>query len=596
VIKILERKYVLILSVLMIICLMGSASAANTTNVKHSNSQSITNQHFKLISNHYNSTSSTTKKVNSTKNQIVPGHGCCSVLLHVKKGYDMYSFRRDSVYTATLYIKKTNWYGKDALEEYKTTNGYFFHTVISKNGWIFGAGGPDIPSLNKQLMELAGKTSASGHITSGTIKSATSILKQMGMGHFLIKAPDDNVGAVTYNGGSLKTALFKMSNGQYVSVPNSPSCYRTGYISTANPVASSIKLAMTDRWGVNRRNIMTYQVQNVKDLVNYSTNVKIWASDSRGTPDSIVFNGKEISKYSIPRAPNKKLIGQMVFKDSTTIPSRISGEVLNGLNYGYKSTFSADGKNTSINFNSYKSDLHYQISSTKTKGAQGYGKYTTVMVTGKNDQGSTIHRVVYYFNNMFINSKLTLSNSQGSVFYTSESKKVGSHIFETLKGKISKTLSFTGHVQTAMDYKNGQQLYKNSTVNINYQNNGTTFSSTSAKLKFVYQSFNGNYSLRNKVSNSTTSYSNSTYTKTTLMNFNYKRSTKGKLVGLQITGTANGVEDSLTKFNSTIQVQTKQDMTDLYSEGYHSGNYSEHTTSLSTTSNKIAPLYESVIL
>lgn len=580
----------------MIIFLMGSASAANTTNVKHSDSQTVASQHSKLISNH-NSASSSVKKVNSTKNQIIPGYGCCSVLVHVNKGYDVYSFRRDSSYTANLYIKKTNWYGKEALAEYKTTNGYFFHTVISKNGWIFGAGGPDIPSLNRQLMELAGRTSVSGHITTSTIKSATSLLRQMGMGHFLIKAPDDYVGAVSYNGGSLKTALFKMSEGQYVSVPNSPSCYRTGYISTVNPVASSISLAMTDRWGVNRRNIMTYQVQNVKDLVNYSTNVKIWASDSRGTPDNIVFNGNLISKYSLPRAPNKKLIGQMVFKDNSNIPSRITGEVLNGLNFGYKSSFSANGKNITVNFNSYNSNLHYQIYSAKTNGDHGYGKYTIVLVTGKNDQGSTIRRVVYYFNNMFINSRLTLSNSQGSVFYTSISKKVGSQIFETLNGRISKTLSFTGRVQTALDFKNGQQLYKNSTVNINYQSNGTTISSTSAKLKFDYQNFNGNYSLIKKVSNSTTINKKSMYTKTTLMNFNYKRSTKGKLVGLLITGNANGVEDtSLTKFKSTIQVQTKHDATDLYNEGYHSGNYSEKSTSGSSNLKKIIPFYEALIL
>ncbi|UTB33536.1 MAG: hypothetical protein NKF70_04670 [Methanobacterium sp. ERen5] len=107
-----ERKYMLILSVLMIIFLMGSASAANTTNVKHSNSQNISNLHFKLISNHYNSTTSTIKKVNGAKNQIVPGYGCCSVLVHVKKGYDVYSFRRDSVYTAPCTLRKLIGTGK----------------------------------------------------------------------------------------------------------------------------------------------------------------------------------------------------------------------------------------------------------------------------------------------------------------------------------------------------------------------------------------------------------------------------------------------------------------------------------------------------
>lgn len=574
---------------------MGSASAANTTNVKHSTNQSIVNQHSKLVqTNHYNTTSNIKGK--STKNQIVPGYGCCSVLVHVKKGYDVFSFRRDSVYTSTLYLKKTTWYGNNALQEYKTTNGNFFHTIISKNGWIFGSGGPDIPSLNRQLMELAGRTSVSGHITSRTISSATSVLRKMGMGHFLIKAPDDYVGVVSYNGGSLKTALFKMSNGQYVSVPNSPSCYRTGYISTVDPVASTIHLAMTDRWGVNRRNIMTYQVQNVKDLVNYSTSVKVWASDSRGTPDNIVFNGKLISKNTLPRAPNKKLIGQMILKDNSSIPSKITGEVLNGLNYGYKSIFSVDGKVISLNVNSYKSDLHYQIYNTKTRGDLGYGKYTTVMVTGRDDKGRMVHRNVYYFNNLFIKSKLTLSTHGGSVFYTSEAKKVGSQIFETIQGKINNSLSFKGRVQTALNYKNGQQFYKNSTVNITYLNNGTNFGTTNAKLKFLYRSFNGNYSLIKTVSDSTTYYTTSNYTKTTLINFNYQRNTHGKLVGLQITGTAKGIQNSTTIYNSTIKVQTRQDAKDLYSESYHSGNYFEKIVNGSTSLNKTTPLYESLIL
>lgn len=574
---------------------MGSASAANTTNVKHNNSQIISN-HSKLVSNHFNSTINNTKKVNVTKNQIVSGYGCCSVLVHVKKGYDVYSFRRDSTYTATLYLKKTTWYGKETLEEYKTTQGNFFHTIISKNGWIFGAGGPDIPSLNLQLMELAGKTSVSGHITTNTITSATSILRKMGMGHFLIKAPDDYVGAVTYNGGSLKTAFFKMRDGQYVSVPNSPSCYRTGYTSTVDPVASTIKLAMTDRWGVNRRNIMTYEVQNVKDLINNSTRVKVWASDSRGTPDNIVLNGKLIPKNTIPRAPNKKLIGQMVFKDNTILPSRITGEVLNGMNLG-KSTFSVDGKDISVNFNSYKSDLHYQIYTTTTKGAHGYGKYTNVLVTGKDDQGRVIHRTVDYFNNLFINSKITLSTSGGNVFYTSKSRLVGSQIFETINGKISSTLSFTGTVQTALDHKNGQQFYKNSTVNINYLYKGTSIGITNAKLKFIYRNFDGNYSLMKTTSNSTTNYTTSKYTKTTLMNFNYQRNSKGKLVDLQITGNSNGVESAgSTNFSSTIKVQTRKDSSDLYNEGYHSGNYSEKATSGSTNLDKTTPFYESLIL
>jgi len=76
-----------------------------------------------------------------------------------KKGYDVFAFRRDSTYTANLYIHRLNWYGKDTIKEYKTSNGYFFHTIISNSGWIVATGGPDIPYLNRELEALAGRTS-----------------------------------------------------------------------------------------------------------------------------------------------------------------------------------------------------------------------------------------------------------------------------------------------------------------------------------------------------------------------------------------------------------------------------------------------------
>jgi hypothetical protein len=139
--------------------LMGSVAATNINDNNSIQTKSSSNISSVQIS-HQNTTVTThLKQVKSKKLVIVPGTGCCSVLVHVKNGYDVFSFRRDSVYSANLYITKTRWYGKDTLEEYKTTNGNFFHTIISKNGWIVGAGGPDVPYLNKQLMDLAGKTS-----------------------------------------------------------------------------------------------------------------------------------------------------------------------------------------------------------------------------------------------------------------------------------------------------------------------------------------------------------------------------------------------------------------------------------------------------
>ncbi len=256
---------------------------------------------------------SNAQKVSVTKSnqKIIKGLGCCSVLIHVKKGHDVFAFRRDSTYTANLHFKRSKWYGKDTIKEYKIVNGYFFHTIISTGGWIIATGGPDIPYLNKKLESLAGRTSVSGHITKTTINSAYSILRKEGMGHFIIKSPNDLVGLVIYNGGKTKKALFKMKNGRYVSVPNSPICYRSGYTNKKDPVSSAIHLETTDRWGLNRRNIITYNVTNTY----FSTNVKIWASTCRRTPDNILFGGKKIGKYTLPRIPNKKFIGQLDLKN-----------------------------------------------------------------------------------------------------------------------------------------------------------------------------------------------------------------------------------------------------------------------------------------
>ena len=308
------KRYLIMFIIIIITAFLciGAVSASNVNNTTVKKTVSISNSKNVTI-------------VNSNP-KIINGSGCCSVLLHVKKGYDVFAFRRDATYTANLYFKRSKWYGKDTIKEYKTVNGYFFHTIISSGGWIVATGGPDIPYLNRKLENLAGRTSLTGHITRNTLRSAYSILRKEGMGHFIIKAPNDYVGLVIYNSGRTKESLFKMSNGHYVSVPNGPGYYRSGHASTVNPVSSAINLEASDRWGLNRRNIITYQVMNT----NFSTQVKIWASTCRRTPDNIYFGGKKIGKNTLPKIPLKKFIGQVNLQNlriSTTTPTNLQIEV-----------------------------------------------------------------------------------------------------------------------------------------------------------------------------------------------------------------------------------------------------------------------------
>lgn len=270
--------------------------------------------------------------IQKTKNTVKKtGSGCCSVLVHVKKGVDVFAYRRDSTYAANLYIKKVKWYGKQTIKEYKTVHGYFFHTIISKNGWIVSTGGPDIVWINKKLESLAGKISVKGRITRTDINSAYKLLRKLGMGHFLIKDPVGNVGIAIYNSGRSKVKVFKMKDGEYVSVPNSPRFYRQGkYIAKrSNPISAAIYLAGTDKWGVNRRNIITYKVENIND----STEINVWTSydggklvgrKGRGHPDNIIFMGHKIYAKSLPKIMAKKFIGKVTLRRYTTTSAATS--------------------------------------------------------------------------------------------------------------------------------------------------------------------------------------------------------------------------------------------------------------------------------
>lgn len=518
------------------------------------------------------------------------------MLLHVKKGYDVFSFRRDSNYPANLYFQKCRWYGKDTLKEYKTTNGYFFHTIVSKDGWILSEGGPDVPYLNKKLEDLGGQTSVSGKITSSTIAAATGILRSLGMGHFVIKSPDDHVGLVTYNGGSLKTALFKMSDGQYVSVPNSPSCYRSGYDSTTDPVDSAINLAVTDRWGVNRRDIITYQVINVKDLVNYSTLVNVYASDSRGTPDNIVFEGKSISKYSLPRAPNKMFVGKAILKGHESIPQGLVECLLPLGVSNYSPTTSTSGKYIGVKFNYVRSNLHYDVTSFVKSGTWGHGKYTTVIETGTDNHGRKVYRVLNYFNNLFRHSDLVLKSSSGSTLYNSHVTKNGRQITEVIGGKLNPNLIFGGTVNYQLGMVNGQQLCKSATGIIRYWNHKSFYGKTLINAVPTYKNYKGIQKIIKYTVNSKTYYPNSN-TISSNINSLYTRASTGKQIGLKTTGSVNGkqvVGSRTVAYTGKIYMDTRHDSKDIYNE-YTSGNYSEYRRSTAKTLKRTIPLFESLI-
>lgn len=316
--KILKVQEIVLVTVLFIsfLSFIGNVAAAESSTASNLNGSHMNSTtHLANESNFTSINSEGTKKTPKAANSKL-NSGCCSVLLHVRKGVDVFSYRRDSTYAANLHIIKTKWYGKEAVKEYKTTNGYFFHTIIAKNGWIVSAGGPDIVWINKNLESLAGRISVKGHITKTDINSAYALLRKAKLGHFLIKDPSGNVGLAIYSYGRSKVKLFKMKEGEYVVVPNNPRYYKQGIISKKSiSVSSAVYLAGTDRYGVNRRNVITYEVKNVSN----STEVSVWGSYDGGKlikryigkPDNVIFRGHEIYAGTLPRIPSRKYIGKV---------------------------------------------------------------------------------------------------------------------------------------------------------------------------------------------------------------------------------------------------------------------------------------------
>ena len=65
-----------------------------------------------------------------------------------------------------------------------------------------------------------------GTITQDYMKKSQSTITKMGVGHFLIKSPDNNVGFVITHQRMILNKLFKMQDGEFICVPNAPQYYK----------------------------------------------------------------------------------------------------------------------------------------------------------------------------------------------------------------------------------------------------------------------------------------------------------------------------------------------------------------------------------
>lgn len=247
--------------------------------------------------------------------------GCCSLFVQVNGTESVNGFRRDATNALTINIIKTKWNGRNAIKQYKT-NSYFFHSITTADGWMIGNGGMDNPNINKAIEKLAGSIVQSGEIKKSVLKKIQSYEKRLGLGHFSIKAPNGKYAAVWAS--TIKTG--KLKTGEYISVPNAKSSFRHGtWDSFGGDVESAaLKIAATDKFGLNRRDITLFHWKATTKEGKTTSNLKVFASNDNGQlvkrstahlKDNIKYKGVLISKNKLPLTPEMLKLGTHKFKN-----------------------------------------------------------------------------------------------------------------------------------------------------------------------------------------------------------------------------------------------------------------------------------------
>lgn len=241
--------------------------------------------------------------------------GCSSLYVQVNSTESVAGFRRDATNARTIHMVKYKLNGIPAMKQYKK-NSYFFHMITAANGWMAGTGGIDNPNINHAIEKLVGKMFKEGKIKKSYLNKIRGYERQLGIGHFSIKAPNGKYALVW--GSGIKTG--KLKAGQYIDVPNAKSMFRHGSWSkfSKDPAKAAIKIAATDKFGVNRRDVTAFHWKSTTTEGKTTAILKAYAANDNGKfagrstghlKDDIYFKGTFFSKNNLPKTPSKMLLG-----------------------------------------------------------------------------------------------------------------------------------------------------------------------------------------------------------------------------------------------------------------------------------------------
>lgn len=259
----------------------------------------------------------------SDKTINISNYECCSFVIQ-ESDETVYGFRQDAPLNGYGYkVNSQSWNGLNVLkQEIDTQYTYFFHCIITENGWVIGQGGSQYDSDSRSIEQIAGQIVVNNDIAPDYLRRVRNILAPYDYGHFFIKAPDGRYGISfwdTYLTGTLQV-------GQYMIIPNEIEYYVKGNYKdfASNPVDALIQICSYDESGLNRRNLMTYDYK-VHDTVNGQYyGVDVYATNDNGRNVGLdtsrivthfYYKGEYYPPSVIPQNPNKLYVATHIFEN-----------------------------------------------------------------------------------------------------------------------------------------------------------------------------------------------------------------------------------------------------------------------------------------
>ncbi|RAP52540.1 MAG: hypothetical protein BZ137_08525 [Methanosphaera sp. rholeuAM130] len=421
-------------------------------------------------------------EVESTDDSIEENEGdCSSSIVQKNENETAISFRLDSGAKLNLYITNNS-----AIKQFKTQGSYFFHVMMTPNGWVVGTGGLDSGTENQKIESIAMRMINNNNIDAQSVNEIFKIKQNIGRGHFIIKAPNGTYAAIQYFYGKYTKEMGVLKSGEYIVCPNDPKYYRKGsYISTTgttNLSDATRYLASHDRYGTLRSQITTLEYVNR----NHQRSINVYLANddgryvgcnSRSYCNDFNITGKIIRSTQIPVINNKLHAATYTYRDKNVKTFTTTNSIYtNGSTVTLKANVVDD---LSANVNEGK--VIFKINGQTIKDDSG----NVIKAKVTNGKATYRYNIPYIWKNNFTYTAKYIPTE----YYRDSSSKESAIITNLIKTSIS------------IDSKSSNKITV--TTNVNYTNNNvkTTGGMLIYKINGVTLKDNNNNIIKTSVKN-----------------------------------------------------------------------------------------------